>query len=165
MIENVFSVAGDVEIGEAVIVVVADGDSHAIVSVSGVGQACLLRHVGETAVFILPVETVPVARIFAVEILRRLHRTGNPSAIHQKNIEQSVVVVVEKRDSAGHGLDQILLRRRRILQNKIQSRGDCSKFEKGRRHRREDQGDAEKAEANQERNTPGGSRQRGISGG
>ena len=111
MIENIFSVAGDVQIGEAVVVVIADGHSHAVVAVSGIGQAGFFRDVGETAVFVLPVEAVPVARILAIEILRQPHGTGYASAIYQKNIEQSVVVVIEQCDSAGHGLDQILLRR------------------------------------------------------
>jgi hypothetical protein len=55
VIENIFSVAGDVKIGIAVIVVVADGYAHAVVSVSSVRQAGLLGHVGETSVFVLAV--------------------------------------------------------------------------------------------------------------
>jgi hypothetical protein len=46
-----------------------------------------------------------------VEGLRRAHGICQLPAIHQKNIEQSVVVVVEERNTAAHGFDQVLLRR------------------------------------------------------
>ncbi len=110
MIENILSVAGDVEIGEAVIVVIADGHSHSVVAVSGIGQPRFLSDVGEAAVFVLPIQPVPVTRVLAIEILRQTHGTGYASAVDQENIEQSIVVVIEQRDATGHGLDQILLR-------------------------------------------------------
>src|SRR6266446_5529710 len=75
VIENVFAIAGDVEIGIAVVVVIADGHAHAVVSVAGICQTSLLGHVGETAVLVLPVKPVPIAGIVAVEIfgMRRIH--------------------------------------------------------------------------------------------
>jgi len=46
----------NVQIGVAVIIVVADSHSHTIVSVTGIGQACLFGHVCESAIAILPVK-------------------------------------------------------------------------------------------------------------
>ena len=41
------------------------------------------------------------------------------ACIHQKNIEQAVIVVIEKGYSAGHGLNQVLARCGRIAQDEI----------------------------------------------
>jgi hypothetical protein len=41
------------------------------------------------------------------------------ACIHQKNIEQAVIVVIEQSHSAGHGLNQVLPRRWRIAQDEI----------------------------------------------
>ena len=41
------------------------------------------------------------------------------ACIHQKNIEQAVVVVIEQGHTAGHGLNQVLPRRWRIAQDEI----------------------------------------------
>ena len=121
MIKNVLPVARDVEIGEAVVVVIADGDSHAIVSVTGVRESRFLRDIGEAAVFVLPVQPIPKAWIFAIEAFRQPHGIADPSAIHQEDIKQSIVVVVEEGNASRHGFDQIFLRCRRIAENEIQT--------------------------------------------
>ena len=41
------------------------------------------------------------------------------ACIHEKNVEQAVIVVVEQRHSAGHGLDQVLAGGGRIAQDEI----------------------------------------------
>ena len=41
------------------------------------------------------------------------------TAVDEENIEQAVVVVVEERNSPGHGFDQIFLRSRRVLQSEV----------------------------------------------
>ena len=72
MIENILSIAGYVQIGVAIIVVVADRDSHSVVAVSRIGQAGGGRDIGEAAVSVLPEQPIPVQRLVAAEIFRRL---------------------------------------------------------------------------------------------
>src|ERR1700678_3682948 len=55
VIQDVFSVAGDVEIGKAVVIVVADRDADAVIAIASVGQARFLGDVGEAAVRVLAV--------------------------------------------------------------------------------------------------------------
>ncbi len=87
VVEDIFSVAGHEKVWEAIIVIIADGDAHAVVTSAGVGQARGFRHVRETATFVLAVQPVPVARIGAIEFLGDLHGTGHAAAIDQKNVE------------------------------------------------------------------------------
>src|SRR5580658_5935983 len=47
VIERIFSVVGDVEVGIAVIVVIADGHSHAVISVACICQAGFLGDIRE----------------------------------------------------------------------------------------------------------------------
>ena len=122
MIENIFPVVRYVQVGITVVVVIADRHSHAVVAIASFCQTSLLGNVREAAVFILAIKAVPVTRIVAIEILWRWHRTRNPAAVHQENIEQPVVVVIEQGHAARHGFDQILLRSGGILQGKVQAR-------------------------------------------
>src|SRR5713226_8642701 len=87
VIQDVLSVARDEEIGIAIIVVVADRDAHAVVASAGAGQACGFSHIRETAIFILAIKAIPVARIGAIEFLGDLHGTGYAAAIDQKDVE------------------------------------------------------------------------------
>ena len=68
MIENIFPVARDVQVRISVIVVIAYRNAHAVIPVSSIRQASLLGDIGEATVFVLPVQPVPVPRVFAVEI-------------------------------------------------------------------------------------------------
>ena len=62
VVERVAAVVGDVEVLEAVVVVVADRDAHAVAVLRHAGEAGLLRDVGEGAVGVLVVEAVPELR-------------------------------------------------------------------------------------------------------
>src|ERR1700722_5832739 len=95
VIQHVFSVAGDVKIRKAVVIVVADRDADSVIAVAGAGEAGFLGHVSEAAIRILAVETVPVLRVLAIEFFGLMHRVGEVTAIHQENVEQAVVVVIE----------------------------------------------------------------------
>ena len=68
MIENILSIARDVQIRISVIVVIADRNAHAVIPVSSIRQASLLGDIDKASVFVLPVQPVPVPRVFAVEI-------------------------------------------------------------------------------------------------
>src|SRR5579872_591046 len=111
VIENVPAVTGDVQIRIAIVVVVADRDAHAVVAIARISQTCLLRYISEGTVSILAVESIPIARIVTVKIFRLPHGASYVATIDDKNIEQAIVVVVQERDAAGHGLDEIFLRR------------------------------------------------------
>src|SRR5260370_23839578 len=105
VIQDVFSVARDIQIRVAIIIVVADGHAHTIVSVTGIGQARLLGHIREGAIAILPEKPIPIPGIVTLEVVRRLHWTRKMSAIDEKDVEQSIIVIVKKRNSTGHGFD------------------------------------------------------------
>ena len=111
MIEGVFPIVRDVQIRIPIIVVIAYGYAHSVVSISGIRQPRCLCDISETAVGILPVKTIPILRFVTVEQFRSPHGIRKATAVHEKNIEQAVVVVVEKGDAASHGFDQILLAR------------------------------------------------------
>src|SRR6266566_3143424 len=73
-------------------------------------DAGLFRYVLEGAVFLLVVEPVPVGRsallrdgTFGCGIAER-------RAVHEKNIQSPIVVVVKQRDASTHGFDQIVFR-------------------------------------------------------
>jgi hypothetical protein len=87
VIQNIFSVTGDIEIGIAIVIVIADSYTHAIVSIAGVRQAGLLGYVGEGSVFILPVQAIPVARVVTLEVLWRSHRAADVPAIHEEDVQ------------------------------------------------------------------------------
>jgi hypothetical protein len=55
VIKNVFSIARDVQIGITIVVVIADGDAHPIVTVSRVSQTCGSCDVRKAPVGILAV--------------------------------------------------------------------------------------------------------------
>src|SRR5580658_7544758 len=63
VVERIFPVVGDVEVGIAVIVVIADGHAHAVVAVPCVRQAGFFRYIGEAAIRILAIEAIPVLGI------------------------------------------------------------------------------------------------------
>src|ERR1700730_3447683 len=100
VIQNAFSVLGQVEIGEAVVIVVAHCGTHAI---APSGYACFLRHVAEGAVPIVAIESIAEWLIRIVEIAT--------SAIDQVNIHPAVIVVVEKSAARAGGFRQVVLRR------------------------------------------------------
>ena len=82
----------------AVVVVVADANT---LSPTGVADACSQRHIGESAVAIILEQAgdrfVSGGKSFEVR------------AVHQKNVEPAVVVVVVERDSAARGFEQVFV--------------------------------------------------------
>src|SRR6267143_540894 len=87
VIEDVLSVARDEEIGKAIIVVIADGDAHAVVTSAGVGQACSFSHIREAAIFILAIKAIPVTGVSTIKFFWKSHRAGHTPAIYEKNVE------------------------------------------------------------------------------
>ncbi len=114
-----FSIVGDVNVGITVVVVIADGHAHTVVGVAGVCQAGLLRDIRERAVFILAIETIPVGGVVAIKTVRTKHGVTHKTTVHDKDVHQAVIVVIEEGDTAGHGLNEIFPRRGRVAQDEI----------------------------------------------
>src|SRR5260370_21012796 len=119
VVQNIFAVAGDVQIGETVIVIVAHGDAHAVVAVAGDGKARGLSNVREIAIAMLAVQAIPVTRIVTVKLFRDFQYIGYLAAIYKEYVEQTIVVIVEQRRAARHSFNQEFARRRRISKKKI----------------------------------------------
>ena len=85
-IENAAAVLRDVEIGEAIGVVVADRDTHAVAST---GHPGFFRHIGEGAVAVVVVEGI-------AERTGRREDVALP-AVDQVDVHPSIVVVIEDR--------------------------------------------------------------------
>src|SRR5271170_2987589 len=121
VVERVLAVVGDEQVGIAIVVVVTDRHAHSVVARSCAGESGGLGDVGEAAILVLAIEAVPVTRIGPVEILGRFRRVGYATTVDQEDVEQTIVVVIEEGYAAGHGLDEIFLRGRRIQEGEIQT--------------------------------------------
>src|SRR5260370_15582520 len=92
VIQNIADQVGNEQVGITIIVIVTGGDSH---PVKAPLQSCLYRDVSERAVVIVPVETIPESRIRFVRNRSLRHRIADQGTIHEKQVEESVVVVIE----------------------------------------------------------------------
>ena len=98
VVETVLAVVSDVEIFPSIVVVVADANA---LSPTGRCQPSFCSDFGECAVVIV-----------VIQAIRRAFARGKSfqlRAIHQKNVGPSIVVVVEDRDAAAGGLDDVFL--------------------------------------------------------
>ncbi len=94
MEEAVLANGGDVDIRKAVVIVIGDGDAQAV---HFDRKARALRHIGKGAVAVVPVKLHGGA----------LALVARPVAtIDEKDIEPSVVIVIEKRAARSHGFGQ-----------------------------------------------------------
>ena len=98
VVENIFSEVGDEEIVEPVVVVVAD--AHALPP-AGMNQTGFGGDVGEGAVTII------------LEKMRKGFLSGGKAfeapAVHEKNIQPAVVVVIVESDSTASGFEEIFI--------------------------------------------------------
>ena len=101
MIENAVGVLGNVHIGQAVAIVVADSNAHTI---SSAGDAGFSRDVSEGAVVIVPVESV-------VQRPRRMIEVAW-AAVDEIDIHPAIVIEIKKGTSCADGFGQIHLRRK-----------------------------------------------------
>ena len=98
-VESVLSVVGDEEIVVAVVVVVANAAGLAPAGL--VFQAGAGSHIGEGAVAIVLEEV-------AVRLLSS-GKSFQPPAVHEKQIQPAIVVVVVEGEAAAGGLEQIFV--------------------------------------------------------
>ena len=101
VIQAVFAEVRDVEIGPAIVIVIADGDAEAP---AFVGDAGLFGHIGERAVVVVVEERGVRGGGFAA-----LRFEGG--AVDQIDVEPAIVIVIEKRDARAGGFEDVLLLR------------------------------------------------------
>src|ERR1700722_9315287 len=83
------------------------------------GEASPFGDVGVSAIRILTVQAIPIGWISAIEIYGGGHLVANAAAVHEENVQQTVVVVIEERYPSRHGFNQMLPRSWRVTENKI----------------------------------------------
>ena len=105
VVQVVAAELGDVEVFEAVIVKVADGNAHAVADAL---EAGLLGDVFEGTVLALMVEAVPVPRAGLLGDKSLRSRVGDGRAIDEEEIKQAVVVEIEGCDAGAHRLEEVL---------------------------------------------------------
>ena len=98
VIKTILAIVGDVQIVEAIVVVVARADA---LSPAGGAQAGFVGHVGEGAVVIVVKEMIGGSRRSGLRTER--------GAVHDEDVGPTIVVVVEDGDAAAGGLDDVLL--------------------------------------------------------
>src|SRR4029077_18883866 len=99
VIEHVLSVVGDVEVFEAVVVIVPHANTLAP---AGVSQARLFSHIGERAVVIVAVEMAGGSFAGGEAFQFR--------TVHEKNVGPAVIVIIEDGDAGPGRLNDIFLR-------------------------------------------------------
>src|ERR1700722_3624727 len=82
-------------------------------------EASTFGDVGESAIRILAIQAIQIGWISTIEVYGRGHLVANASAIHEENVQQTVVVVIEECDPSRHGFNQMLPGSWRVTQNKI----------------------------------------------
>src|ERR1700722_14502317 len=105
VVELVATVRGPIQIFEAVVIVVTDGDSH---SVSHTLKPGFFRHIFERSICFLMKKTVP---IFWTGFLRNRSlecRVCDRRTIDKENVEASIIIIVKESDSAAHRFRQIV---------------------------------------------------------
>lgn len=101
-VERTARIARDVQVHEPVVVKIARGDTHPVYRLTPLRQASCRGDVREGAVRILPIEAIPVFLLIAPQ--------GRQSrSVDEKNIQQTVAVVIQQGDAAAHGFEKILL--------------------------------------------------------
>src|ERR1700733_3856428 len=82
-------------------------------------KTSVLRDIGEGAIRILTVEAIPIGRISTIEVDGSGHDVADASAVHEENVQQTVVVVIEQGYSSRHGFNEVLPGSRRVTEHKI----------------------------------------------
>ena len=112
MVEDISTVAGDQQILEPVVVVISYGDAHAVTGLRIPRNARLPGHIAERAIAVLMEQAIPVFFVALVRASAGWHGIEQPSSIREKEVQATVVVVIEKRHAATHRFNQVFLRGR-----------------------------------------------------
>ena len=104
VIQDAAAILGYIKIGEAVPVIITNGDSHAVTSAAHAGLFGDLR---EGSVAIIVIEGIPKRRIWREEI--------TTAAIDEIDIHPAVVVVVEKSAAGAGRLGKVVIGRPSVV--------------------------------------------------
>src|ERR1019366_3956413 len=100
VVEGVSIHAADKDVLVSVVVVVSDGHAGIVPSP---GEPSLFRHIRKRAVSVVMEEPVPVFR-------RSLLQAGYVRTVGEKDIQVSVIVIIEYGNTASHGFRRMFLR-------------------------------------------------------
>ncbi len=112
MIEGVPAYASHEDVLKAVVIVIADGYTNVETLAHHVGS---FRHVCKSAIAVVTKEAIRVLRTF-------FHQAGHPRAVHDEDIQHTIVVVIEDGDSSAHRLRQVLTRSAPRASNELRRR-------------------------------------------
>src|SRR6266851_3265685 len=104
--------AGKINIRPAVVIVVADGNAHAV---AGASQARFVGHVSKRQIMVVAIQAVLVLRTV-------LFKRWNRGAVDHVDVQVAVAIIVQQRNPSDHGLRLVLIRGRRAVGNKTNSR-------------------------------------------
>ena len=116
-VQNVAAVARKINVRPAIVVVVRYGAAHCITRSAYAG---FIRHVGKRTVVIVVIQCP--TRLLSLQGL--VHGRG----IREVNVQPPVPVVIQQKDSATHGFDDVLRHGRRIMR-KVDARLFCDVFQ------------------------------------
>ncbi len=119
VIQMILGHAGNENIGPAIVIEIADCDSH-IVPIAR--QAGLFRDVCEGLIMVVVVEAVVVFR-------RVFRQRWNCSAVEEEDVQISIVVVIEQGDARNHRFGLILVWSWTAVLEKIHTGFCCDVFE------------------------------------
>ena len=92
---------GEEDVRPSIVVVVSDGDSHAVALAL---HARLLRDIGEGAVAVVVEQPIPIFGRF-------LSQRRDGRAVDEINVQIAVVIVIEQGHAGQHRFGQVLVRR------------------------------------------------------
>ena len=108
MVQDIAIDSGDVEIGPSVIVIIDSGSPHAVPFTRHSGSS---RHLRKGSIMIVVVQPIGKCRVAFVQ-------ARNAGAVGEENIEITVVVVVQQSDATQCAVDDGLIIRSAIVQDK-----------------------------------------------
>ncbi len=106
VIKLVSSICSYIQIFVAIVVIITDRDSH---SIAGALQPGFVGDILERTIGLLVVQTIPIFRSSLFGNCARSSGIIDFSAVHEKEIETAIVVVIEQSDSRTHGLEKVFL--------------------------------------------------------
>ena len=105
VVQRVAIIVRDVNIFEAVVIVIPDRDTHATAVLRHSREAGLFGHIRERAVGVLMIQTIPEFVIGLVWRFAFGQGIVDLCAVNKKDVQTAVVVIVEERNTSPHCLD------------------------------------------------------------
>ena len=117
-VKNAISIIGHQQVSIAVVVVVPCGHAHAVARSPHTGAQGDVR---KGAVTIVAEQPIPRLRCGLVQCFSVGLGILQRCAVHEKDVRPSIVVIIEDRHAAAHGLNQVLVRSRGVVELEVDS--------------------------------------------